>query len=76
MTHVKAKGWTSRRVAVVAGAVPATIGASVLYTSVFDGSAPRSTRGPRVLVGHLVWVCVDAPASGHAVRERSWSASA
>ena len=62
MTHVKAKGWTSRRVAVVAGAVPATIGASVLYASVFrDGDAWFALDAAIAggLFGHLVWVCVD-----------------
>jgi hypothetical protein len=65
MAHTKASGWTSRRVAVVAGAVPAAIGASVLYASVFREwhawfawfALQAAVAGG--LVGHLVWACLD-----------------
>ena len=65
MTHAQAKRWTSRRVAVVAGVVPTTIGASVLYASGFrerEGwfawfALEAAIAGG--LLGHLVWVCVD-----------------
>ena len=65
MTHAQAKRWTSRRVAVVAGVVPTTIGASVLYASGFGErdawfawfALEAAIAGG--LLGHLVWVCVD-----------------
>lgn len=65
MTHGNAKGWTSRRVAVVAGVVPATIGASVLQASAWPAWDPwdpwfalqAAIAGG--LLGNLVWVCLD-----------------
>jgi hypothetical protein len=65
MTRAKARGWTSKRVAVVAGAVPATIGASVLYASVFREwdawlawfAVEAAIAGG--LIGQLAWVCLD-----------------
>ena len=65
MTYVTAKGWTSRRVAVVTGVVPATIGAAALYALVFrewDAWLAWFAVEPAIagaLVGNLVWLCVD-----------------
>jgi hypothetical protein len=62
MTHAKARGWTSRRSAVVAGAVAATTGASALYASVFrewDAWFALDAAIAGGLFGHLMWVCVD-----------------
>jgi hypothetical protein len=65
MTQPKAKTWTGRRVAVVAGAVPATICASVLYASVFREwdvwlawFALQAAIGGG-LSGQLVWACLN-----------------
>ena len=77
MTDAKASGWTSKRGAVVAGVVPATIGASVLYASVFhewDAWFALQAAIAGGLLGHLVWVCLDVR---HRVTRpgRFWSAS-
>jgi hypothetical protein len=60
-----ASGWTSKRVALLAGAAPATIGASVLHASALGGwdgwsawfAFEAAVAG--ALIGHLVWACFD-----------------
>ena len=58
----KASGWTSKRVAVVAGAVPAGIGASVLHASAMHERDVWFALQAAVaggLLGHLAWACLD-----------------
>jgi hypothetical protein len=62
MADAKARGWTSRRLAVMADAVSATIAAAVLYASVFrewDAWFALQAAIAGGLLGHLVWVCLD-----------------
>ena len=62
MSDAKVKAWASRRVAVMAGVLAATVGAAVLYAPVrreWDVWFALEAAVAGGLFGHLAWVCVD-----------------